>query len=343
MFARLLCNLDSLPLLDSLDIGIFESESYYDLTSEQQLGMRGIAQLANLRSLRVAGLNHRELQLLQGFSALSCLTCLQLELYGDETVSGPHTVVLPSFVLQLQRLQSLALDVYECEAGYMLPKVSPVARLLILLMLRNCWMPEMLSPQELLALELLSSLSLGGTSCQLPDARVTSGWHSLRRLSFDIDREDKQDATAMHQAFDAITSLPHLECLGCRFKALPSLFSALSKLRELKIWLPDFEVNRSLQVSHLSPPGTNLIHQKWRLCKSLVSVLQELSDILQPSFQGLTSLHLEGPTDSQGKLVHVPPGVISLKGLQELDMSWCDLTSLPDGPLSQTFDIFDPQ
>ena len=55
-------------------------------------------------------------------------------------------------------------------------------------------------------------------------------------------------------------------------------------------------------------------------------MLQELSDVLQQSFQGLTSLRLGGLLD------HVPPGVVSLRGLQDLDMSWCDLTSLPDGP-----------
>ena len=60
--ARLLCNLDSLPVLDSLDIRLPEDEPILrDLTSEQQLGMRRIAQLASLRSLRVAGLQHCEL------------------------------------------------------------------------------------------------------------------------------------------------------------------------------------------------------------------------------------------------------------------------------------------
>ena len=45
-------------------------------------------------------------------------------------------------------------------------------------------MPAILSPQELSALESLSSLSLCCASCQLPDASFTSGWHSLRRLNF---------------------------------------------------------------------------------------------------------------------------------------------------------------
>ena len=39
-------------------------------------------------------------------------------------------------------------------------------------------MPETLSPQELLALESLSSLSLTCPPCQLPDTTVTSGWHN---------------------------------------------------------------------------------------------------------------------------------------------------------------------
>ena len=82
--------------------------------------------------------------------------------------------------------------------------------------------------------------------------------------------------------------------------------------------LPDFR--------HLSSPGQNLLQYKWRLCRSLVGVLQELSNVLQQSFQGLTSLHLEG------HLLHVPPGVMSLRGLQELNMSKCHLTLLPDGP-----------
>ena len=86
----------------------------------------------------------------------------------------------------------------------------------------------------------------------------------------------------MEQAFDAITSLPHLEYLGCRCcQAMPAQFSALSKLRELQIRLDAFEVHRRLQVSHLSPPGHNLLHHKWRLCRSMVGVLQELSDFLQ--------------------------------------------------------------
>ena len=134
IFVRLLCNLDSLPLLDSLAVGLPESEYYTDLTSEQRRGMRRISQLASLRSLRVEGLQHRELQLLQDYSALSCLTCLHLELKNDYSVRVPHTIVLPSFVLQLQRLQSLTLDVEDCSAGIVLPKVDPMARLLLLLM-----------------------------------------------------------------------------------------------------------------------------------------------------------------------------------------------------------------
>ena len=56
-------------------------------------------------------------------------------------------------------------------------------------------------------------------------------------------------------------------------------------------------------------------------------MLQELSDVLQQSFQGLTSLHLDG------ELEHVPPGVMSLRGLQELRMNFFfELNSLPDGP-----------
>ena len=133
-FARLLYNMNSLPMLDSLDIGLPEFEFDYDLTSEQQLGMRRIAQMASLRSLPVAGLNYRELQLLQGCSALSCLTRLHLEVQGDNTMPDPRTIVLPSFVLQLQCLQSLGLGIYNCDAGYLLPKVDPVARLLALLM-----------------------------------------------------------------------------------------------------------------------------------------------------------------------------------------------------------------
>ena len=128
MVARLLCTLDSLPVLDSLEIDL----PNYDLTSEQELGMRRIAQLSSLRSLHLEGLTYRDLQLLQGYSALSCLTCLHLELRGDASHT-PHTI-LPSFLLQLQRLQSLALDVDNCNAGYLLPKVDPVARLLVLLL-----------------------------------------------------------------------------------------------------------------------------------------------------------------------------------------------------------------
>ena len=103
-----------------------------------------------------------------------------------------------------------------------------------------------MSPQELLALESLSSLCLICPFCQLPDAMVTSGWHSLRRLEFDIRGEE--DATVLEQLFDAIASLPHLEYRGCCLESLPAQFSALNKLRELMIWLPDFEVCRS-QVS----------------------------------------------------------------------------------------------
>ena len=58
-------------------------------------------------------------------------------------------------------------------------------------------------------------------------------------------------------------------------------------------------------------------------------MLQELSDILQQFFQGLTSLHLE-----VGELVLVPPGIMSLTGLQELNISFCNLALLPDGPAS---------
>ena len=94
--------------------------------------MRNVAQLSSLRSRRLNGLKYRDLQLLQGYSALSCLTCLHLELHRD-AVPVPHTIVLPSFVLQLQRLQSLALDVHDCHAGLLLPKVDPVARHLVLL------------------------------------------------------------------------------------------------------------------------------------------------------------------------------------------------------------------
>ena len=185
-------------------------------------------------------------------------------------------------------------------------------------------MPEILSPQELLALESLSSLSLDGTSCQLPDATVTGGWHSLCQL--DVDIGGLGDGTVLEQALDAITSLPHLESLGCCLETLPAQFSALSKLRELKLRLYYLQY-RSLQVSRLSSHGHQLLHHKWHLCRSLVGVLQELSDTTQQSFQGLTSLHLEG-----GNLVHVPPGVMSLRGLQELSMSSCNLNLLPEGP-----------
>ena len=82
-------------------------------------------------------------------------------------------------------------------------------------------MPDILSPQELLALNFLSSLSLNCTSCQLPDAMVTSGWHSLRRLNFQL--RGMEDATVLEQAFDAISSLPHLESLGLSlWHALPA-------------------------------------------------------------------------------------------------------------------------
>ena len=131
MFARLLCDLGSLPVLESLHIALLPS----DLTLEQQLGMRRIAQLASLRSLHLEHLKYRELQLLQGYSALSCLTCLRLELY-DRARPVLHTMVLPSFILQLQRLQSLALVDHNQIAGYSfsLPKVKPMAGLLVLLM-----------------------------------------------------------------------------------------------------------------------------------------------------------------------------------------------------------------
>ena len=134
LLARLLCDLGSLPVLDSLYITL----PPFDLTLEQQLGMRCIAQLANLRSLQLESLTYRELQLFQGCSALSCLTCLRLTFCGDKAMREPFTIVLPSFVLQLQRLQSLALSIHawgadDWDAGYVLPKVDPVACLLILL------------------------------------------------------------------------------------------------------------------------------------------------------------------------------------------------------------------
>ena len=142
MFAKLLCTLDSLPVLDSLEIVLPNC----DLNSEQQFGMRRIAQLSSLLcSLRLC-LNYHNLQLLQGYSALSCLTCLQLELHGDiddeddgddendDALLEQDTIVLPSFVLQLHRLQSLALSIYDSDAGYSLPKVGSVARLLVLLL-----------------------------------------------------------------------------------------------------------------------------------------------------------------------------------------------------------------
>ena len=114
-------------MLNSLQIAL----PTFDLTSEQQLGMR--AQLTSLRSLWLERLKYRELQLLQGYNALSCLTCLYLDLHGD-AVPVPDTIVLPSFVLQLQRLQSLSLENTYLDATYLLPKVDPVARLLVLLM-----------------------------------------------------------------------------------------------------------------------------------------------------------------------------------------------------------------
>ena len=94
--------------------------------------MTRIAQLTSLHSLHLEGLSYRELQLLQGCSALSCLTYLHLELHDD--TRPERTIVLPSFVLQLQRLQSLALHSHDFSVGYLLPKVDPVARLLVLLM-----------------------------------------------------------------------------------------------------------------------------------------------------------------------------------------------------------------
>ena len=60
-------------------------------------------------------------------------------------------------------------------------------------------------------------------------------------------------------------------------------------------------------------------------------MLQELSDVLQQSFQGLTSLHLEGLGHLEGQLLHVSPGVMSLRGLQELKMPYCNLALQPDG------------
>ena len=130
IFVRLLCNLDNLPVLDSLYIELPEP---FDLTSELELGIRRIAQLSSLRSLHLEGLKYHELQLLQGYSALSCLTCLHLGLREDD-VPVQHTVVLPSFVLQLRRLQTLTLwDPFQ-DARYLLPKVDPVARLLVSLM-----------------------------------------------------------------------------------------------------------------------------------------------------------------------------------------------------------------
>ena len=131
MFAMLLRTLDSLPVLDSLDIRLLTN-----LTSEQQLCVRRIAQLSSLRSLRLEGLKYRELQLLQGYSALSCLTFLHLELHRNAG-PVPHTILLPSFVLQLQRLQNLAVWDRNREARYLLPKVDPVARLLVLLIYRD--------------------------------------------------------------------------------------------------------------------------------------------------------------------------------------------------------------
>ena len=128
MFARLLCILDSLPMLDSLYVDLLR----FDLSSGQLLGMRRIARLSSLRSLRLEGLKYRELHLLQGYGALSCLTCLHLGLNVDY-VPVPQSIPLPSFVLQLQRLQSLALEVVRYDAGYLLLKVDPVARLLLLL------------------------------------------------------------------------------------------------------------------------------------------------------------------------------------------------------------------
>ena len=156
---------------------------------------------------------------------------------------------------------------------------------------------------------------------------VTSGWHSLRRLDFYLDGEESAAVIErlLEQALDAIISLPHLESLGCRLTAaLPSQLSALSKLGELKIQLYDHVMYRS-QVRHLSSPGQQLYITSSARAVNF-GVLQELSDILQQFFQGLTSLHLEGV------LGHVPPGVMSLRGLQELDMSSCSLNSLPDGP-----------
>ena len=133
VFARLLCSLDSLPMLESLHIDV----NNFDLTSEQQLGMRSIAQLSSLRSLNIESLDCRELQLLQGYSALSCLTSLRLELWGDDAVEDAYPILLPPFVLQLQRLQSLALNLYEWGAGYVLPKVNPVACPSVLLLYRD--------------------------------------------------------------------------------------------------------------------------------------------------------------------------------------------------------------
>ena len=122
-------------------------------------------------------------------------------------------------------------------------------------------MPETLSSQELLALESVSSLSLYGDCCQLPDATVTSGWHSLRRLDFYGYGEDD----SLEQAFDAILAMPHLEYLGCYVKALPAQFSALSKLRELGVGFPHSrEVYRSLQVSHPSFLDYKSLYHKWR-------------------------------------------------------------------------------
>ena len=114
----------------------------------------------------------------------------------------------------------------------------------------------MLSSQELLALKSLSSLTLVCPSFQLPDATAASGWHSLRRLEFLHIKGE-----AMERAFDAITALPHLECLACYLTALPARFSALSKLRELRLG-QRLDVN-SQQVSHLSSPGQKLIHHNW--------------------------------------------------------------------------------
>ena len=162
MFAKLLCNLDSLPVLESLYIDLHDS----DLTSEQQLGMRSIAQLSSLRSLHLENLDYRTLQLLQNYSALSCLTCLHLQLYGDgdDATPEPHTMVLPSFVLQLQRLQSLDLEIHNGDAGCLLPKVDPVAHLLVCFCREIAPDARTSSLQELLALRFLAS------ACTAPPA-----------------------------------------------------------------------------------------------------------------------------------------------------------------------------